>query len=173
MVQEAPSLKKYVNMKCQRAARGCDGVVGNSSMEFLVGACSLGLLLKPLSFFIVHYAKLFLKLDLLEYEAIEVEHLLAEPKNDNVSVDGVLSLKKCLDIEDIPGRFECGLESHSGFLPPLPLMPKVRIVQASANHAWLEKENQKINKARTHTHARARTPSDRDMYPSIFLEDYH
>lgn len=31
-----------------------------------VGACSLGLLLKPLSFFIVHYAKLFLKLDLLE-----------------------------------------------------------------------------------------------------------
>lgn len=50
----------------------------------------------------------------LEDEAIEVEHLLAEPKNDNVSVDGVLSLKKCLDIEDIPGRFECGLESHSG-----------------------------------------------------------
>lgn len=78
MVQEAPSLKKYVNMKCQRV---------NDDESFVPA---------------------------LEDEAIEVEHLLAEPKNDNVSVDGVLSLKKCLDIEDIPGRFECGLESHSG-----------------------------------------------------------
>lgn len=50
----------------------------------------------------------------LEDEAIEVEHLLAEPKNDNVSVDGVLSLKKYLDTEEIPGRLECRQESHSG-----------------------------------------------------------
>uniref|UniRef100_A0A2N9EJ97 Uncharacterized protein n=1 Tax=Fagus sylvatica TaxID=28930 RepID=A0A2N9EJ97_FAGSY len=55
----------------------------------------------------------------LEDEAIEVEHLLAEPKNDNVSVDGVLSfgeenLGKCLQMEDFSCGFEYGLRTSSG-----------------------------------------------------------
>ena len=29
-------------------------------------------------------------------------------------MDDVLSLKKCLGTEDIPGRLKCGLESYSG-----------------------------------------------------------
>ncbi|KAE8099612.1 hypothetical protein FH972_017580 [Carpinus fangiana] len=57
----------------------------------------------------------------LEDEEIEVEHLLAEPKNEHVSVDGVLSfgednLGKCLQIEDFSCGFEYGLTSNSGGL---------------------------------------------------------
>jgi len=57
----------------------------------------------------------------LEDEEIEVEHLLAEPKSEHVSVDGVLSfgeenLGKCLQIEDFSCGFEYGLTSNSGGL---------------------------------------------------------
>lgn len=57
----------------------------------------------------------------LEDEEIEVEHLLAEPKNEHVSVDGVLSfgeenLEKCLQIEDFSCGFDYGLTSNSGGL---------------------------------------------------------
>ncbi|KAK9290317.1 hypothetical protein L1049_008484 [Liquidambar formosana] len=84
MEQEAPFLKKYVNMKFQK-------VKVNESF-----------------------------IPTLEDEAIEVEHLLAEPKNDHVSVDGVFhfdeNLEKCLEMEDNPCRFECGLKTNSGGL---------------------------------------------------------
>ncbi|KAG6692762.1 hypothetical protein I3843_10G124500 [Carya illinoinensis] len=57
----------------------------------------------------------------LEDEAIEVEHLLAEPKNEHVSVDGVLSfgeesLEKCFQIEDFSCGFGFGLALNNGCL---------------------------------------------------------
>ncbi|XP_015870560.3 uncharacterized protein LOC107407763 isoform X1 [Ziziphus jujuba] len=50
-----------------------------------------------------------------------VEHLLAEPKNENVSVDGVLyfgeqNAGKCLGIEDFSCEFEYGLNPYRGGL---------------------------------------------------------
>lgn len=54
----------------------------------------------------------------LEDDAIEVEHLLAEPKNEHVSVDGVLSfgesLEKCFQIEDFSCGFGFGLAMNNG-----------------------------------------------------------
>lgn len=57
----------------------------------------------------------------LEDEAIEVENLLAEPKNEHVSVDGVLSfggenLGKGLQMDDFSCGFEYGLRTNSGGL---------------------------------------------------------
>ncbi|XP_057982979.1 uncharacterized protein LOC131167919 [Malania oleifera] len=57
----------------------------------------------------------------LEDDALELEHLLAEPKNDLVSVDGVLCFSKenpetCLGIEDIPCMFAYDSNASSGGL---------------------------------------------------------
>ncbi|XP_021655832.2 uncharacterized protein LOC110646639 isoform X1 [Hevea brasiliensis] len=57
----------------------------------------------------------------LEDEAIEVQHLLAEPKPDNASVDGVFCFGKenawkHLDIEEISYGFEYGLKRNCGGL---------------------------------------------------------
>ncbi|KAF8397717.1 hypothetical protein HHK36_016639 [Tetracentron sinense] len=60
----------------------------------------------------------------LEDELIEVEHLLAEPKNEKVSVDSALCLEmenpeKCLAIEDFPCTVECGqIKNDRGALDP-------------------------------------------------------
>ncbi|KAG7964419.1 hypothetical protein I3843_09G169500 [Carya illinoinensis] len=60
-----------------------------------------------------------LSVSTLEDETIEVEHLFAEPKNEHVSVDGVLSfgdesLGKCLHIEDFSCGFDYGLTNNGG-----------------------------------------------------------
>lgn len=80
----------------------------------------------PALFFVTSFGCVFLQAkkdetsnSALEDEAIEVEHLLAEPKNEHVSVDGVLSfgeenLGKCLQIEDFSCGFDYGLTSNSG-----------------------------------------------------------
>ncbi|KAJ1398430.1 SANT/Myb domain [Sesbania bispinosa] len=52
----------------------------------------------------------------LQDEVMEVEHLLAEPRNDHVSVDGILYLNeenkgKCYDTENLSSGFEFGLKS--------------------------------------------------------------
>ncbi|KAI4349134.1 hypothetical protein L6164_009768 [Bauhinia variegata] len=55
----------------------------------------------------------------LQDDLMEVEHLLAEPRNDHVSVDGVWyfheqNLGKCYDIGNLPCGFEFGLKSNIG-----------------------------------------------------------
>ncbi|XVE61691.1 hypothetical protein DITRI_Ditri06bG0060300 [Diplodiscus trichospermus] len=57
----------------------------------------------------------------LEDEATEVEHLLAEPKSEHVSVDGVLcfgkeNLEKHLKMEDFSGAFDYGWKISCGGL---------------------------------------------------------
>ncbi|KAJ0089184.1 hypothetical protein Patl1_32133 [Pistacia atlantica] len=54
-----------------------------------------------------------------EDEAAEVSNLLAEPKTDHVSVDGVLCFGKenpgkCLDMEDFTYGFEYGFRTNYG-----------------------------------------------------------
>lgn len=51
--------------------------------------------------------------------AIEVEHLLAEPKSDHVSVDNVFcfdeeNLEECLKVEDNSCIYESALKTNSG-----------------------------------------------------------
>ncbi|GAV67878.1 Myb_DNA-bind_6 domain-containing protein [Cephalotus follicularis] len=57
----------------------------------------------------------------LDDESIEVQHLLAEPKNEHVTVDGVLCLNKeksgkCLEMEEFSYGFEYGLKKNYGGL---------------------------------------------------------
>ncbi|KAK7345546.1 hypothetical protein VNO77_16151 [Canavalia gladiata] len=57
----------------------------------------------------------------LQDEVIEVEHLLAEPRNDHVSVDGILQFNdenkgKFYGAENVSCGFESGLKSSSGSL---------------------------------------------------------
>lgn len=55
----------------------------------------------------------------IQEEVMEVDHLLAEPGNDHVSVEGVLyfheeNLGKCYDVENLSCGFEFGLRSSIG-----------------------------------------------------------
>jgi len=55
----------------------------------------------------------------LQDEVMEVEHLLAEPRNDHASLDGILpfneeNIGKCYDTENLSCGFEFGLKSSSG-----------------------------------------------------------
>ncbi|XP_027363793.1 uncharacterized protein LOC113871152 isoform X2 [Abrus precatorius] len=57
----------------------------------------------------------------LQDEVMEVERLLAEPRNDHVSVDSILQFNeenngKCYDAENLSCGFEFGLKSSSGSL---------------------------------------------------------
>ncbi|XP_061368755.1 uncharacterized protein LOC133311691 isoform X2 [Gastrolobium bilobum] len=57
----------------------------------------------------------------LKDEVMEVEHLLAEPRNDHVSVDSMLyfneeNVEKCYDAESLSCGFEFGLKSSIGGL---------------------------------------------------------
>ncbi|KAI4300296.1 hypothetical protein L6164_033688 [Bauhinia variegata] len=57
----------------------------------------------------------------LQDDVMEVEHLLAEPRNDHVSVDGILyfheeNLGKCYDIGNLSCGFEFGLKTNIGGL---------------------------------------------------------
>ncbi|CAK7343108.1 unnamed protein product [Dovyalis caffra] len=59
----------------------------------------------------------------LEDEAIEVQHLLAEPKTDHFSVDGVLCLgkensSKCSEIDGFSYGFDGGMKRNIGGLHP-------------------------------------------------------
>ncbi|KAL5809520.1 hypothetical protein ACOSQ3_030211 [Xanthoceras sorbifolium] len=59
----------------------------------------------------------------LKDEAAEVEHLLAEPKSDHVSVDGVFCFNKensgkCLGLEDFSFGFEYGFRTNYGGMDP-------------------------------------------------------
>lgn len=55
----------------------------------------------------------------LQDEVMEVEHLLAEPRNVHASLDGILhfneeNIGKCYDTENLSCGFEFGLKSSSG-----------------------------------------------------------
>lgn len=55
----------------------------------------------------------------LEDETETIEHLLAEPKSEYVTVDGVLccgkeNAGKCVDIEDFSCGYDFGLNTYSG-----------------------------------------------------------
>lgn len=54
-----------------------------------------------------------------QVEVMEVEHLLAEPRNDHILVDRVLyfheeNLGKCYDTENLSCGFELGLKTSIG-----------------------------------------------------------